>query len=70
MVEVTLRFTVGKEPGDEEKPRVTTEYGSGCTVSANNTQECDQQKWHMSFNVKVGAMSKSPYEERGNDEKF
>ena len=53
MVEVTLRFTVGKEPGDEEKPRVSAEYGSGCTVSANNTEECDQQKWHMDFNVKV-----------------
>ena len=52
VVEVTLRFTVGKEPGDEEKPRVTTEYGSGCTVSANNTEECDTQKWHMKFNVK------------------
>ena len=52
MVEVTLRFTVGKEPDDEEKPRVTTEYGSGCTVSANNTEECDTQKWHMKFNVK------------------
>lgn len=52
IVEVILRFTVGKEPGDEEKPKVSSEYGSGCTVSANNTEECDQQKWHMKFNVK------------------
>ena len=52
-MEVILRFTVGKEPGNEEKPKVSSEYGSGCTVSANNTEECDTQKWHMKFNVKV-----------------
>ena len=71
-MEVVLRFTVGKEPGDEEKPRVTSEYGSGCTVSANNTEECDTQKWHMKFNVKVmmGRRNKQNNDKGRQDESY